>query len=99
MTERYSIAKDSILEGCLVTPDVYKGIFERFENFVTPYVEHLHKRVQRRKAVDYMKGWMSDSDFFEMPVVRPTDYTTQAIVPRIISSNAVRQTSPTVFKH
>lgn len=62
MTERYSIAKDSILDGCLVTPDVYEGILERFDKFVTPYVEHLHKRVQRQKAVDYMKGLMSDAE-------------------------------------
>jgi len=47
--ERYSIVKDSILEGCLVTPDVYKGILERFENFVAPFIEHLHKRIQRQK--------------------------------------------------
>ncbi len=62
MMERYSIAKDSILEGCLVTPDVYEGILERFEKFVTPYVGHLHKRVQRQKAVDYMKGLISETE-------------------------------------
>ena len=62
MVERYSIAKDSVLEGCLVTPDVCEGILERFENFVAPFIEHLHKRVQRQKAVDYMKGLMSDSE-------------------------------------
>jgi SRSO17 transposase len=60
--ERYSIAKDSVLEGCLVTPDVYEGILERFELFVAPFIEHLHKRVQRQKAVDYMKGLMSDTE-------------------------------------
>ena len=60
--ERYSIVKDSVLEGCLVTPDVYEGILERFENFVAPFIEHLHKRVQRQKAVDYMKGLMSDTE-------------------------------------
>ena len=60
--ERYSIAKDSVLEGCLVTPDVYKGILERFEKFVAPFIEHLHKRVQRQKAVDDMKGLMSDAE-------------------------------------
>ena len=59
--ERYLIAKDSVLEGCLVTPDVYKGILERLEIFVATFIEHLHKRVQRQKAVDYMKGLMADT--------------------------------------
>jgi len=60
--ERYSIAKDSVLEGCLVTPEVYEGILKRFEVFVAPFIEHLDKRVQRQKAVDYMKGLMSDTE-------------------------------------
>ena len=60
--ERYSIVKDSVLEGCLVTPDVYEGILKRFEIFVAPFIEHLHKRVQRQKAVDYMKGLMADTE-------------------------------------
>jgi SRSO17 transposase len=51
---------DSIHEGCLVTPEVYEGILKRFELFVAPFIKHLHKRVQRQKAVDYMKGLMSD---------------------------------------
>ena len=60
MTKRYCIATASILEGCLVTPDVYKDILERFKTFVAPFIAHLHKRVQQRKAIDYMKGLMSD---------------------------------------
>jgi len=60
MTERYRIIKDSIHAGCLVTPEVYEGILKRFELFVAPFIEHLHKRVQRQKSIDYMKGLMSD---------------------------------------
>ena len=60
--ERYSIAKDSILEGCLVTPDVYEGILTRFEVFVAPFIKHLLNRTQRQKAVAYMKGLMSDTE-------------------------------------
>jgi SRSO17 transposase len=61
MTKRYTIATDSILDGfCLVTPEVYQGILERFETFVAPFIQHLHKRVQQQKAIDYMKGLMSD---------------------------------------
>ena len=62
MRERYLIARDSVLAGCLVTPEVYEGILERFEHFVAPFIEHLHKRVQRQKAIDYMKGLMSDTE-------------------------------------
>jgi len=62
MRERYLIARDSVLAGCLVTPEVYEGILERFENFIAPFIEHLHKRVQRQKAIDYMKGLMSDTE-------------------------------------
>jgi SRSO17 transposase len=58
--ERYKIAQDSVLEGCLVTPEAYQGILERFEHFVIPFIQHLHKRVQQQKAIDYMKGLMSD---------------------------------------
>ena len=61
MMERYSIAKDSILEGSLVTPDVYEGILKRFEVFVAPFIKHLLNRIQRQKAADYMKGLMSDT--------------------------------------
>lgn len=62
MMKRYSIVHDTILEGCLVTPNVYDGILERFEKFVTPFIEHLHKRCQQQKAMDYMKGLMSDTE-------------------------------------
>jgi SRSO17 transposase len=62
MMERYSIAKDLVLEGCLVTPDVYEGILKRFEIFVAPFIKHLLNRIQRQKAVDYMKGLMSDAE-------------------------------------
>jgi len=60
--ERYSIAKDSILEGCMVTPEVYEGILKRFEIFVAPFIKHLLNRIQRQQAVDYMKGLMSDTE-------------------------------------
>jgi len=60
MPKRYTLSADSILDGCLITPDVYEGILERFESFVAPFIKHLHKRVQQQKAIDYMKGLMSD---------------------------------------
>ena len=62
MTERYLIAKESILEGCLVTPHVYEGVLERFVKFVAPFIEHLNVRTQRQKAIDYMKGLISDTE-------------------------------------
>lgn len=60
--ERYSISKDTILEGCLVTPEVYQGILVRFEQFVAPFIKHLHHRTHRQKALAYMKGLMSDTE-------------------------------------
>jgi SRSO17 transposase len=46
----------------LVTPEVYQGILQRFEQFVAPFIQHLHERTHRRKALDYMKGLMSDTE-------------------------------------
>lgn len=60
MQKRYTLVSDSILDGCLITPDVYEGVLERFETFVAPFIKHLHKRVQQQKAIDYMKGLLSD---------------------------------------
>lgn len=62
MAKRYSITEASVLEGCLVTPEVYKGILERFEIFVAPFIEHLNMRTQQQKAIDYMKGLVSDTE-------------------------------------
>jgi len=62
MAKRYSIAKGSVLAGCLVTPEVFEDILHRFDEFVAPFLEHLHKRVQQQKARDYMLGLMSDTE-------------------------------------
>jgi len=60
--ERYSILTDTILEGCMVTPEVYQGILARFEQFAAPFINHLHQRTHRQKAIAYMKGLMSDAE-------------------------------------
>ena len=62
MTERYLIVKDSVLEEYLVTPEVLEDIFERFDNFVTHFIEYRHKRVQRQITFDYMKGPTPDTE-------------------------------------
>jgi hypothetical protein len=33
MGKRYTIAKESVFEDCWVTPEDYKGVFERLEQF------------------------------------------------------------------
>ena len=44
MAKRYAITKEFIFEDCLVTPRVYEGVLQRFDEFVTPYIRHLHVR-------------------------------------------------------
>ena len=62
MAKRYEIAKYSVLSDCLVTPGVYEGVLERLKSFVTPFLSHLHKRVQQQNARDYIKGLLSDTE-------------------------------------
>jgi SRSO17 transposase len=62
MHKRYTIAKDAIFEDCLVTPGAYAGVLERLNNFVTPFFKHLTTRMQREKALAYIKGLLSDTE-------------------------------------
>jgi SRSO17 transposase len=58
--KRYRITDESKLDGCLVSPSNYSEILFRLKKFIEPFIEHLHKRVQRSKAFDYIKGLLSD---------------------------------------
>jgi len=60
MVARYVIPKESLLEGCLLTPDDYANILERFESFCTPFIRHIKPVSRQKKIKDYMKGLMSD---------------------------------------
>ncbi len=59
MNKRYAIAKESVFEDCLVTPGTYEGVLERLDQFVTPFFKHLATRMQREKALAYLKGLLS----------------------------------------
>ena len=62
MSKRYTIAKELIFNDCLVTPGAYEGVLERLGEFVTPFFEHLETRMQREKALAYLKGLLSDTE-------------------------------------
>jgi len=60
MVKRYTIAKESVFADCWVTPKAYEGVFERLEQFVSPFFQHLPTRLQRDKALAYTKGLLSN---------------------------------------
>ena len=60
MAERYVIPKESILNGCLLTPCDYANVLERFESFIVPFIRHIKPVSRQKKIKDYMKGLMSD---------------------------------------
>ena len=62
MEKRYAITKEFVFADCLVTPSVYEGVLQRFHEFITPYISHLHARTQQQKARDYMRGLLSDTE-------------------------------------
>jgi SRSO17 transposase len=62
MAKRYVIPKESILEGCLLTPDDYANVLERFNCFLCPFIRHIKPLSRRAKIIDYMKGLMSDAE-------------------------------------
>jgi SRSO17 transposase len=60
MVKRYTIAKESVFADCWVTPEAYEGVFERLEQFVSPFFTDTFTRMQREKAVAYTKGLLSN---------------------------------------
>jgi len=62
MVKRYTINSEFVFEDCLVTPSVYEGVLQRFDEFVTPFISHIHTQSQQQKARDYMKGLLSDTE-------------------------------------
>jgi len=62
MEKRYAITKEFVFEDCLVTPSVYEGVLQRFDEFILPFIGHLHARTQQKKARAYMKGLLSDTE-------------------------------------
>jgi len=62
MSKRYAITKEAVFGDCLVTPGAYEGVLERLDEFVTPFFKHLTTRMQREKALAYIKGLLSDTE-------------------------------------
>jgi len=62
MVKRYTINSEFVFQDCLVTPSVYEGVLQRFDDFITPYIAHLLTRSQQHKARDYMRGFLSDTE-------------------------------------
>ena len=40
MAKRYTINSEFVFKDCLVTPSVYEGVLQRFDEFITPYIAH-----------------------------------------------------------
>ena len=62
MVKRYTINSEFVFEDCLVTPSVYEGVLQRFDEFVTSFISHLHTPSQQQKSREYMKGLLSDTE-------------------------------------
>jgi len=62
MVKRYTINSEFVFKDCLVTPSVYEGVLQRFDEFITPFISHLHARSQQQKSREYMKGLLSDTE-------------------------------------
>jgi hypothetical protein len=60
MVKRYALAKESVFADCWVTPESYKEVFERLEQFLSPFFSDIFTRMQQDKAVAYMKGLLSN---------------------------------------
>jgi SRSO17 transposase len=60
MVKRYTIAKESVFSDCWVTPEAYEGVFERLEQFISPFFSDIFTRMRQEKAVAYMKGLLSN---------------------------------------
>jgi len=56
MVKRYTISSEFVFEDCLVTPSVYADVLRRFDEFIAPFISHLHAWSQQHKARDDMRG-------------------------------------------
>jgi SRSO17 transposase len=62
VAERYVIPKESILKGCLLTPNDYENVLKRFEQFINPFIRNIKPLSRQHKIKEYMKGLMSDTE-------------------------------------
>src|SRR3954453_20517924 len=60
MERRYEARLEEMGEGAEVPPEILEGILTRLETFVEPFAEALDEPAQRRHALEYMTGLLSD---------------------------------------
>jgi SRSO17 transposase len=60
MDRRYEERKAAMLAECEVSPEVFRGVQPRLEQFVKPFAALLQRKEQKQHAMDYMSGLMSD---------------------------------------
>jgi SRSO17 transposase len=60
MERRYEARLEEMLEDAEVPPEMLEGLLTRLETFVAPFAAALDEPAQRRHAVEYMTGLLSN---------------------------------------
>lgn len=60
MDRRYEEQKAAMLAECEVSPEVFRGVQVRLQEFAQPFAALLQRKEQRQHAMEYMSGLMSD---------------------------------------
>jgi SRSO17 transposase len=60
MERRYEARLEEMLEDAEVSPEILEGMLTRLETFVQPFAAALEEPAQRRHALEYMTGLLSD---------------------------------------
>ena len=60
MERRYEARLEEMLEDAEVSPEMLEGMLNRLETFVEPFAETLDEPAQRRHALEYTTGLLSD---------------------------------------
>src|SRR3954453_16501548 len=60
MERRYEARLEEMVEDAEVPPEILEGMLTRLETFVVPFAEALDEPAQRRHALEYLTGLLSD---------------------------------------
>src|SRR5271166_5469531 len=60
MERRFDSRFDEMMEQARVTPELLQGVLPRLTQFLEPFVESLREPEQKRHAVEYATGLISD---------------------------------------
>ncbi len=60
MERRYEARLEEMLEDAEVSPEILEGMLNRLETFIEPFAEALDEPAQRRHALEYTTGLLSD---------------------------------------